>query len=579
MKGWYIGLLLLLSPLHYWGRKGLDQAEFLLPLSLIFTFAVLLTLRQICSRKEILVSQTDAGVMLWMFIWGISVLRVPADRMEPIYFQVYLCGFLLYFVFRNLVFAGKNRNYLLYTFIGAAFLQAVFTCRQQTGNFDSFLQLKGSFIHSALLAGFFTIGITAIVYVLQIKKNPKENARQKRYFRLWQSSLILAGILFIYLLYKTGSRAAWLATFGGTGYLLIARINRKQLMLVVPILFLLFAGSIHYLYQLKPASANGRVLIWTNGIKMWQSQPVWGNGFGGFRRNYMPYQAAYFDKHPQSAYASLAADNRLSFNEFLKIATEQGATGLLAVCLLIYLALSCKAPDCTETCGIKAILIGIFIFSCFSYPSESLHLHVVTATCFAVLGSIDTRKYRYPIPHLPPGILTTSLLLLLIAGGYWIFLTGRFTAAVRQFQELTQRPEQNPLPELAKLYPQLKNNTPYLFFYGEKLNQAGEWQQSRDIYERILTCFPSSAGLQGLGIAQQGLGQLDAAKEAWQKACRMVPAAMRPHYLLAKLYSSRGDSVRARKHIDHVLNAPLKVYTPEIYYMKKELRKMIINLK
>ncbi len=87
--------------------------------------------------------------------------------------------------------------------------------------------------------------------------------------------------------------------------------------------------------------------------------------------------------------------------------------------------------------------------------------------------------------------------------------------------------------------------------------------------------LPSSYQQIQKGIALETLGRIPEARVAWLLAGKMVPALIRPHYLLAKSYNASGEREQAIRHARIVLTKEIKVYTPEVYYMKQEMKKMI----
>jgi O-antigen ligase len=68
------------------------------------------------------------------------------------------------------------------------------------------------------------------------------------------------------------------------------------------------------LYFMKKDSADGRLLIWRCTYEMVKDKPLFGYGQGGFKANYMNYQAKYFEEHPNSRYAMLADNVNRPFN-------------------------------------------------------------------------------------------------------------------------------------------------------------------------------------------------------------------------------------------------------------------------
>ncbi|WP_300852089.1 O-antigen ligase family protein, partial [uncultured Bacteroides sp.] len=90
-------------------------------------------------------------------------------------------------------------------------------------------------------------------------------------------------------------------------------------------IFALFRLLFRSLYLHKKDSGNGRLLIWRVSCEMIKDAPLWGHGVDGFQKNYMLYQASFFNKYPTHKWRMLADDNSFAFNEYIKFVVEHGA--------------------------------------------------------------------------------------------------------------------------------------------------------------------------------------------------------------------------------------------------------------
>ena len=89
------------------------------------------------------------------------------------------------------------------------------------------------------------------------------------------------------------------------------------------------AGFAVGLYFYRSGSADARLLIWRVSLDMIADRPLTGFGPGNFPRYYMLYQADWFRAHPDSEFAAVADNAVYSFNEYIKLAVEEGLPGLL----------------------------------------------------------------------------------------------------------------------------------------------------------------------------------------------------------------------------------------------------------
>ncbi|MFA5229064.1 MAG: O-antigen ligase family protein, partial [Candidatus Paceibacterota bacterium] len=131
--------------------------------------------------------------------------------------------------------------------------------------------------------------------------------RNKRH----HSSCFISVALFIQLygLYLTESRAAILSLVPGLIWIshstLMKMAGKKKKLLLTIIGSVLIVGGL-FLYRYKPASADGRLLIWRVSADMIADAPLFGHGIDGFSKEYMIYQANYFKENPTSYFTSVA---------------------------------------------------------------------------------------------------------------------------------------------------------------------------------------------------------------------------------------------------------------------------------
>ncbi|MEG0153711.1 MAG: O-antigen ligase family protein [Cellulosilyticaceae bacterium] len=113
------------------------------------------------------------------------------------------------------------------------------------------------------------------------------------------------------------SRASWIALLVAVSrsiyvYCLQSK-NRFSLFFsrFKSVAFLLVVISFYGLYQLKPDSAQGRLLIWKVTLSMINEKPLTGFGPEGFATYYMHYQAAYLETSATLRESYLADSNHI----------------------------------------------------------------------------------------------------------------------------------------------------------------------------------------------------------------------------------------------------------------------------
>jgi tetratricopeptide (TPR) repeat protein len=108
------------------------------------------------------------------------------------------------------------------------------------------------------------------------------------------------------------------------------------------------------------------------------------------------------------------------------------------------------------------------------------------------------------------------------------------------------------------------------------LNEEKGPEQALSVILRKETIFPTSSLQMDKGEIYMSLGMTCQSYSAWLLASQMSPKLFRPHYMLAKSYYEQGNYEKACHHARIILDRRPQHYTPEIYYMRKEIEKMDI---
>lgn len=575
----YAFISLLLTPIMLWVKTTVLQVEYIIPFALIGICGFFLTAKELFQQKRINLSFVDIGVMLWFLCLIISMLRTHIDIMDILNQTLYLSGFGIYLLFRKL-FSRRGVWLFISMIIVTAFLQLLFSFCYQTKKFNSVLQFKGIFFNSAFLGEYFAIGIIALIVYLYFFSKMEKSVFLNN---ILNCVSILGIVILISVLFKIMSRASWLSLGGGVAFLFWARIKNNiicfmRYRLLLFLVLVLIGITFYHMYNIRPNSINGRVLIWNVSVKMLQDKPLWGYGFGGFRQNYMNFQGEYLDSIHTSSFSWIASDNTFVFNEFLKVLVEQGMIGILVIAILLYvLFFGCYDKTFfNEVRILKAMLFAVIIFGCFSYPSEVLPFHFLIIIPIAYLACISRSKYSFSFEY-SRKIVLVILCFLWLGIGISVYKVYCFVQASWSFHTIVQNysEREGDFTQLDDLYSELHGTVEYLAYYGEQLNQNKMYEQSVPILIQLGKCAPSSSQQIELGKAWEGLGEYFNAEVAWQKAARMVPVLIKPHYLLAKMYGRQKRYEEAVYQGRKVLRQRLKVYTPEIFYMKKEMNEIL----
>lgn len=235
----------------------------------------------------------------------------------------------------------------------------------------------------------------------------------------WKSTTakaVLTGSLvcLIYALVLTFSRGAWLSLIlggllGAVGYMIMRRVNRRQILAVSigSILLLGLMGSYYVANKdrfssLNRSVLNWRVAVWRDTVEMIKEKPVFGYGINTYMRQfqYYRYDRLNVPKHKQhgATYAH---------NCYLQIAMESGLLGLAAfawILIAYYRSVIGKIRGLIEEQGENALLaVGLltgisafFIHAFFDTHFYSLplaaYLWSMLAALYIVLNPLSNGR-------------------------------------------------------------------------------------------------------------------------------------------------------------------------------------------
>lgn len=419
--------------------------------------------------------------------------------------------------------------------------------------------IMGNFDNPAGYASSLCAGFPMLLYFFN---------RTKRYI---YSSVIIGSLITLSVILSE-SRAGMLSiiTMIIVWILLKIKINLK-------ILFLLLVGTtllIVVLYFYKKQSADGRLLIWECSWEMIKDKPLLGYGIGGFRANYMDYQANYFKRNPESSYALLADNTSRPFNEYILLLVNYGFIGFILFITFTYFLWKCyQRNPCLESKLALICLIGIAVFASFSYPLSYPFVWVMII--FSIYTLLVNANYIIKLTYHTKKIIRLSIILisLIIFVRVSEKMTNQYLWAKTAKQSLIRQTDTT-FAHYNKLFPELKNDYLFLYNYASELNYGGYFQQSQQI---AMLCQPLSSDydLQLLmGDNYVKMNQYKMAEKHFQQAAYMCPVRFIPLYELMKIYQLKGEHTKAKEIAKTILNKPVKIHSKNIEQIKQEAEKL-----
>lgn len=373
--------------------------------------------------------------------------------------------------------------------------------------------------------------------------------------------LVAVGGLLLYGMVTSGSRAGLLAALTGVAVGFFQRVisfvqngYKKRAVIECMLLFILVCIGSVFLYRLRPFSANGRLLVWFNTLRLMAEHPFVGWGSGGWTGNYMLYQADFLATHPNSQFVQLADNVAYPYNEWLRIGVEHGLFGLILFVWIIVENLKIRQYDWLSG-SLKTSLWAFLIFSLFSYPFDVIQLLVLWAflvgmaksrPVIQLLVSTHIRRLAFFIVAIILSILSIHLY-----GLYW-----------KTWHDY-------------ELFPYFQYNPDIMYMYAQKKLEDSDSIHKSELLEQTAQLCPNSQTYCWLGDDLMKRGKYREAKFFYQKATDMVPTKITSHYKLFKLYLAEGDTVSALSMGRKVLTLKLKVESIRNLKMRGEIKRFL----
>jgi hypothetical protein len=348
--------------------------------------------------------------------------------------------------------------------------------------------------------------------------------------------------------------------------------RRKFKVILFSAVLLLFSG----MYFLKKDSADGRLLIWRCSYEMIKDKPVFGHGSGGFKANYMNYQAEFFERHPDSRYVMLADNVNRPFNEYILLLTNHGLAGFilfLAGCWFVWKSFLRGWRDPVVRLA-GCCLLSVAVFAFFSYPLTYPFVWIMMILSVAVI--VYHAKYPVKIPgrfFLAAKWLSIPAILFFGWKAYQCMSNEMLWCKIAH-QSLSGRTERM-LSEYERLHPALSGNELFLYNYTAELNVSGHYDRSLQVARECERLWADYDLQMLMADDYQQLQQYEEAERHYRKAALMCPVKFMPLYRLTELYLASGKTSHAKKIAKKILDKEIKIPSSTINVIKDKMRSLI----
>lgn len=496
-----------------------------------------------------------------------------------------------YFNFRLLfsAFHGSVKHVALLTAIIGG-VEALWGLGQVFGYLESYhsrFGITGSFFNPGPYSGFLAMIFPLVVALWRNDYRGKVERPVVGAIRLYVLTLIAGSILMI--LPGGMSRTAWIAALLGCAVLFnrelkayISGVTLKISLYKWIITFggiLLICAVLSGLYLIKKDSADGRFLIWKVSVDAICQHPFLGGGLGSFSGDYGMAQARYFANGTASdVEAQVAGAPEYGFNEYLQILSEWGLMGFAMFVVMVFLALKAayksSLSDHPVYKGVAASIIAIMVFALAAYPFRVLPHLILFVFLLSVCAGNDSTVRIIP----KWGVVIVSLMLVVLSG---VLINQRWGdyQAYRSWRDANFLYQADLFDDVAddyrELYPRLKDNRQFLFEYGRCLSKTGKYKESNEVLKLGQRQSSDPMFLNIMADNYRQMHQYRDAEACLRRSMYTLPNRHYPVYLLAKLYQETGQSDKAKKMAQMVLDKTAKVNSTAIRQMKIEMQQML----
>ena len=305
---------------------------------------------------------------------------------------------------------------------------------------------------------------------------------------------------------------------------------------------------------LAPSGDRGRLAMWQRSLPLIWDHLLTGVGPGHWEFAYPRYDGGAMIR-PDSA-------PKRPHNDFIWIASEHGLPGLvgylifLAAVLIYAIRSTASGPAGRRevTYAAIAILIGVSIHACFSFPKEQPQI----ASVFFLFAGVAVRGQQgRSLPEIP---VAAALLVLGAVGTYinWQqlnfdrhFLRAMLAEDSGRWQDMEREAAAG--LELGTFRSQM-----YVIL-GRAHEKQGQLDRAGHAYAKALKIFPNSwHAHNGSGVVRKRLGDHPGAMVHYERALKIYPDAPSVRTNLGALYRAMGNQDRAETQFRRVLqSAPL----------------------
>lgn len=328
----------------------------------------------------------------------------------------------------------------------------------------------------------------------------------------------------------------------------------------------------------KTGSSLGRILIYKVSLEMLGDHPWFGIGLGNFQRDYLLYQAEYFEKGDFTLKELLLADNTyFAFNDYLQLVVEGGVPMIIllffyikAVIYSIVYAHANESQDKTLT--------SIAIFNIIAISVAAFFTHIFENPIWGILFLMSFLLLTMPLSDFKRAPFRTSILVICLILTYFgtKLVNNKYYLQYSQAQSLAAAGYHGDALENYKdLYAHLNADPWFLYNYGRFMLKINNPYEAMQLIERSKKALSFNNQYLDLGDCYFSLGNYDLAELHYLKSVHMVPNRFHNRFQLFNFYLATEQINKARICANEIHNLPVKVPSVRVTFIQQKIREFL----
>ncbi len=566
-------------------------------------------------KRKFKLNILDIFIILYFVYVFIRLMFTKYAHLESMHFEIFTLLIAIYFiwnVFFSLNFEQNKINtpvlILLSGFLITGFIESLIGILQLynilPGYVNSYFKVNGTFTSPDHYAGYLS---ALIPFSFGIFKFTQRSSRSKIFLKYLS---LITFLISLFILPVVRERSSFIAVIAAIIfiYLYDPKIKKlfisftdlfwKKIILGLIAVFLLFVSA-KIMYNYRPVSVDGRLLIWKISGNMIEDHPVCGIGYDRYAVEYLNYQAEYFKhKNLNDSERFLASNIKHAHNEFIQTYAELGIFGFLLLAGILITALfenikknkfnHIEGTYNTINISAKASLLSIIIISLFSFPFHVLPNYINFIFMLGLLSAVinfnkkdselnkvhEIKMSRYFV--IIASLIVTSLTAFIIYKNinrfneYKIWKNGYDKASYGNYSDA--------IKYFGKIYPSLKSNGNYLFNYGGVLLLSKNYKKAVNVLNESTKTYSDAKQHIDLGIAYENLNDTIKAETEFLFAMNMKPDLIYPEYLLTKLYIKEGNMAHAKLEGERILKRKVKINSSAVQEIRNKIKTLLQSI-